>query len=1378
MNKILTPFFSFKIIFILLLLTASQLCAQNNSFPEYYFEALKNNTTQRAVASMSQDQQGFLWMGTNGLGLNKYNGIDYTTYQFHEADSSSISNSLIHFTYVDSKNRLWIGTETGLDLYNRDQDNFIHINLLDESEGSSISVQAILEDGKGDLLVGTHQYGMFRINPTTLTSEAIKIIGIPQIRNLLINSIVSFDNKILAGTSYGILDLDEEKNIVKPLFFKTASGKEKIAFAVKSMEIDSKGSMWLGTTNRGLYKIDRNENGRYYIQNFPITSKRILSLLNTPRETILCGTENDGLFELNRNGKIINHYLNNKSDDSGIKSNSIWDLFLDSQQRIWVCYYNNGVGVYDKFYDKFRDIESKPNYPNSLQSSSVTGIQQDDTGRLWIGMDGGGIDVFDPKSNGFTHLLDEDNKIASGLSAADVQTLFKDSAGNLWVGTWDYGIFYLQKGSTSFTNYTVETTNGEMATDRILSFSEDSNGTIWIGTFLRGIHSYNPELKKFISYDKEPFLSEKISYSDVKRIYVDSEDNIWIGGNAGLFKLKVKPDEYILETMSSRFYSGNSNSKYSSLVLDIYEDSAKNIWLGTDGGGLCKYDMKNDSFTWVDSSNGFNKVTVASIIEDESGAIWLAGNNGLSKIDKQGQVIQNFSTNDGLLTNDFNTNSSYKDNTGKLYFGSYEGINYFDPKNISVNENPPIVYLSDLKIFNQPVEPAVKESPLNKVVSQTDKVTFTHDQSVFTIDYASIDFTRPEKIKFAYYLEGFEKDWNYVQNTRSATYTNLPAGNYTFKVKAANSDGIWNDKAATLNIEILRPWWFTNFAILCYILTIALIIYLAFRFLDSRLRARRAIQQEREKHLQEEALNDKKIQFFTNISHEFRTPLTLILSPLEDILKENSLPEKIKEKHRIIHKNTTRLKRLIDELMDFRKLQFNKIPLTVTSFNINHLVEDIVDHFQQEAGQRNIVLSLEIDKTLENIWADKSKLEKVIFNILSNAFKSTANNGIITLTVGVKPEHSFKMINTGVAQEALEISIEDTGKGIPPEELSKIFDRFYQIKELNEQYYSGTGIGLEVVRSFVDLHKGEIDVESEIGVGTKFRILIPLGKEHYEPSEIGNSPENTIRTLSENDSVEQKTPEEIKNQKRTLLLVEDNIELRSYIKQELENQYKVIEAEDGEEGLKQAAKYIPDIVITDVVMPKLNGHEFCSLLKNDLRTSHIPVLMLTAKSMVDDWVEGLNAGADAYLNKPFEMKVMRSHLKQLITNRDILFSKYMGSFKNSELEPSTSIDKEFISGIISYVQENISETDLNVEKLADEFSLSRSQLYRKIKALTGLTANELIRKIRLERAKELIEEGQNSISEISYNVGFSSPSYFSKCFKVHFGILPTDIGNA
>lgn len=1020
-------------------------------------------------------------------------------------------------------------------------------------------------------------------------------------------------------------------------------------------------------------------------------------------------------------------------------------------------------------------MENKGDNPNSLQSSSVTGIIKDEKGRLWIGMDGGGIDVYDINNNEFIHLLNNENIIANGLNSPDVQTLYKDRKKNIWVGTWDYGIYYLEYGTKSFINFSTESTGGDMHSNRILSFSEDSNGTIWIGTFSNGIHSYNPDTKKFTTYEYEPFLDKRISYSDVRRVYVDSEDNIWIGSNEGLFKLKITNGSLDLESLSSRFYSTGEHP-YTSLILDIYQDSYKNIWIGTDGAGLCKYDMKTDSFNWIGSESGFNKITVSSIIEDDQRYIWVGGNNGLTKIDIADNESKNFTTNDGLLSNDFNNNAAYKDENGTLYFGTYGGVNYFYPKQLPVNQKTPSTYLTELRIFNQPVKPGNPESPLNKVISHTEKVVLTHDQSVFTIDYASIDFTRPENIQFAYYLDGFETQWNYVKNARNATYTNLPAGTYTFKVKAANSDGIWNEEPTQLTIQILPPWWLTNLAIVVYIFSILLISYFIIQFVNSRVKAKRAIEQERIRHLQEEALNDKKIQFFTNISHEFRTPLTLILSPLNDILKEPLVPEFINGKLKIVHRNTMRLNRLIDELLDFRKLQFNTIPLNISTFNIQDFLSEIIDYFEEEARQRNIQLEFKVEDNLLIVYADKGKLEKIIFNILSNAFKSTSSQGRIIVKISLRPQHVFKLINVHSPLKALEISIEDTGKGIPQGELNKIFDRFYQIKDRNEQYYSGTGIGLEVVRSFVDQHRGDIEVESQTGVGTTFRIVLPYEKAHY------NLDEMLTDTISDVNLVNGELGEIIKEKsivenKKTLLVIEDNLELRNYMVEELKSDFKVINAEDGHQGLEKAKKYMPDVIITDVIMPNMDGYEFCSQLKSDLKTSHIPVLMLTAKAMAEDWVEGLESGADVYLNKPFDMKVMRSHLKQLVGNRELLFTKYMGGFTKPESEPnSSSLDQQFILNIIKYIKENVKEPNLNVEKLADDFNLSRSQLYRKIKVLTDLSANELIRKIRLERAKELIQEnGDNSISEISYLVGFSSPSYFSKSFKDYFGVLPNDV---
>ena len=1366
----------------MLIFCQALLFSQETSFPKYKFETLKNSTTQRAVSSISQDEQGFIWMGTNGLGLNKYNGIDYISYQFNGSDSTSISNSLIHTTFVDSKNNLWIGTQVGLDLYNRDLDNFKHIELVPENGYKTIiSVHAIMEAKDGSIIIGTHQKGLFRIDPKTFKATTIPIRGVENVGYLLINALADFDNRILIGSNKGVMELEHVSNeYAHPISFKTQSGEPEISSSIETMQVDSKGSVWIGTTQDGIIKIDGNENGRYQLETIKITEKRIMSLSETPRNTILCGTENAGMFEMNRKGIVINHYLNQNFEEGDLKSNSIWDLFLDNKNRIWVSYYNNGIGLYDAFYDKFLDIESKSNYVNSLQANSVTAISEDDQGRLWIGMDGGGVDVYDMNLKTFTHLLDSNNPIAKGLDASDVQTVYKDSKGNMWVGTWNFGIYFLQKGSRQFINYSMDNTNGALETNRILSFSEDADGILWIGTFSSGLYSFDPISKNITSYSNTPFIVNKIAYSDVRTVYVDSEDTIWIGGNAGLFRLTKTKNDLKIESLTQRLRKGQQrDQQYTGLVLQIYEDSKKNIWIGTDGTGLFKYDMRKDSFTWV-NAEGFNKVTVSSIIEDEVGNLWVAGNNGISKINQLTGTVSNFSINDGLLTNDFNNNAAYKSEKGALFFGSYEGINYFDPNELPLNSNTSDVYLSDLKLFNKSVVPGQKNTPLTKVLSQTEQITLNHEQSVFTIDYAPIDFTRPEEISYAYYLDGFENDWNYVQSTRNATYTNLPAGDYTFKVKAANSDGVWNTNFAALDITILRPWWGTNWAILLYILITLTLAYVIFQFLDARLKSKRLILQEREKYLQEEVLNTKKIQFFTNISHEFRTPLTLILSPLEDILNEHSLPENIKKKHGIIHKNANRLKRLIDELMDFRKLQFNEIPLVITLFDVVVLVDDIMGHYYEEAQQRNIALSLEKEFDCIHVSADRNKLEKIIFNILSNAFKSTPTNGIITITLSVKEAYHFKLIQNGRPIDALELTIEDTGKGIDPGELTKIFDRFYQIKELDQQYFGGTGIGLEVVRSFVDLHQGEIEVESEIGVGTKFKVLIPMINTQQDIMDKSTLEIAEAELIQPSEKVAQINVDKILNEaqelKKTVLIVEDNIELSIYIKEELKKDFKIVLAENGQMGLEAAFKSIPDVIITDILMPVMNGIEFCQKIKKDLRTSHIPVLMLTAKATADDWVDGLESGADVYMNKPFDMKVIKSYINQLISNRTLLFSKYLGEEYNELLESDvSSLDQQFILNIIGHINKNISEPNLNVEKLAIDFYLSRSQLYRKIKALTGISANELIRKIRLEKAKELIENTDHSIGVICDFVGFSSPSYFSKCFKERFGVLPTDL---
>ncbi|WP_442845150.1 two-component regulator propeller domain-containing protein [Leeuwenhoekiella sp. H156] len=1345
------------------------------------FTEVKNLPVQRAVTAFAQDTNGFLWFSTYGAGLFKYDGSNFTSYKESWKDARSLSSSLVHAIYTDATGTIWLGTEKGLNRYRPETDDFENTSLLIAENEKPFAIHCVSSLNDSTLIVGSHNNGVYQVN-----KQSGKIDPIPfkiPINNdwLRFNSIEIVQSKIYLGTSLGLFEYNEQTRQIDRSEFILNGTKSRIPYHISKIRADANGNLWIGTYSNGLFRLDLNEK-LYNYRELPITTKRILSITEIDYGKILVGTENDGLFILNQEGRPLDNYTHSKFGDNLIQSNSIWSLFVDKDDRIWMGYYSDGISFYDPDFDKFKDLESIPYKTESLQDGSVTGILEDDNSRLWIGMDGGGIDVYDKKNGSFTHLIDPDNPIATGLTTSDIQALFLDSKDNLWAGSWNAGIFFLKKGTKQFTNYTGQ--NG-LASRSTICFAEDSQGTIYIGTFNAGLITFDPKTNQFERLDGEAFSSAGMANCDVRKVVIDQNDMLWVGTTKGLFTVKKKADGYEVQSQNARMYADRDSEDLQYYILSLFLDDDRNLWIGTDGGGLCKYDKKTGSYVWF--QDVIEKQTIASIISDSQNRLWLAGNNGLSNFDPKSEEVINYTVNDGLLANDFHNNSVLKDDQGRLYFGNYKGINYFDPAAINSSMQQPDLYFAELRLFNEKVGPKTENSPLHEVLFSTRKLTLKPHQSVFTIEYAAIDFTRPSDNSYAYILEGFDNSWNYVGNAKSATYTNIPPGNYTFKVKAANNDGVWTEEPIALSISLLHPWYKQTWAILLYILLSLILAYIAYQFTQSRIAEKRLIQYERDKRRQEEELNNRKLQFFTNISHEFRTPLTLIKNPIEDIItnKEYTFPKAIAEKHRSIFRNTERLIRLINELMDFRKLQFNKTTLKVEKIAITPFCEQIVAHFKEEAFQRNIALEIASEEEDLHVYADPGMLEKIIFNLLSNAFKATPDHGLVS--VGLRRTDSpiiLPEISSETPVEALEIQVEDTGFGIPKEEIEKVFDPFYQVEGMNKQYYGGTGIGLEVVRSFLIMNKGKIEVSSKVHKGTSFRIYLGLGKAHFSAQELISvtdlvpEAEITETPVPEEITTSQKSLPEIKkgDKLNTLLIIEDNFELRKYLKEQLKTSYKIIEAINGEEGLNLAQKFIPDVILTDVLMPQMDGVTFCRKLKNDIKTSHIPVLMLTAKAQTDDWLAGLDAGADAYINKPFNIKIVRSQLKQLIANRQKLFTKYFQELSTADLKlNSSSLDKKFIAKVINYIYQNISDPKLNVENLADELSLSRSQLYRKIKALTGQTANEFIRKIRLEKAKELLENGVESVSEVGYKVGFATPSYFTRCFKAEFGKLPTDI---
>lgn len=1354
-------------------------------FDSYQFRSIQETTSKRAVSSIIQDNNGFIWVGTNGAGLHRYDGVNYFGYKY-DKKPGAINSNFIYATFIDSKNNLWVGTDEGLCLYNRDLDNFTKINIEDvitKGYKQPITIKTIIEDNNGNLYLGAYGFGLFKLNIKSLHASLVhsKVLEKP---NFLIKSSVKNKRGIIyLGTSYGLLEIDLNGKVRQ--VYKDKFKREPLLNDIENLVIDKFGFLWLGTTENGLIKI-KPETDNYQFENYPITKNKILSIVKSSHDYIICGTENDGLLVVDYKGKVLQKYLHSKYNSFSLKSNSVWSLYEDKEKRLWLGYFNKGLGVFDKPNNKFNSLESLANNENSLQTSYVTSVVKDKKGNLLISNEGGGLDIYNPINKSYIHVNKANQNYYSGLDAIDIQTIFIDSKQNIWVGSWDRGIYFLKNGTNRFINYNTSNNSG-LKSNRVFSFSEDSKGRIWIGTFIKGLHYFDTTTNTFIHCNSKPFAANTLDNAFIRKVFVDSDDVLWVGTILGLYQVNIKDESHFKVTnMRDAMFKGLNEHNSIQTILSIYESNDKTIWIGTDGQGLFSYNKKNRKFSNYDDYPGFKEKSVRAIISDNNGSLWLSGGSGLTKIDFKNKKSTNFTKDDGLIDNDFNNNAVFKDGNGELYFGGYEGINYFNPNEIKKAEKAPSLYFSDFKLFNRSVKPNEDGSPLSRVISQTKEITLNYTQSVFTIEYVGINYNYSKKNQYAYYLEGFEKDWNYAGNNRTATYTNLAPGNYIFKVKSANADGSWGEDQLELKIKILPPWWKTFWAYLIYTsILIFLMIYLN-KIYQNRFKAKQAILLEKEKSIQLEQLNNNKLQFFTNISHEFRTPLTLIINPLEDILRSKKLSPEIHNKLKIVHKSSDRLSRLINELMDFNKLEFNKISLQTKKIDVIAFTEGIISYFNEEAAARNI--SVNFDSSTEELedWLDPKMLEKILFNIISNAFKFTPDNGSINIFVN-ESETDNTLIIDGNEVPSFSITIKDTGSGIRKKDLNKIFERFYQVNNVNKEYYGSTGIGLEVVKEFIELHKGKIEVTSQVGEGTNFKVIFPLGNALYKKNEIidevfkieKNKHQFLLDSLNDagddyDYSDEKTNNSEAETEKLyTVLIVEDNPELRNYLKQELGKSYKVLTAENGKKGYELAVHKLPDLIVTDVIMPVMDGLQLCKNIKGDLKTSHIPLLMLSAKAMVKDRLEGIDSGADMYLSKPFELDILKSSLTQLITSRQIMFKKFYSGITRQGKEKTTSLDNDFIQKILHFINENISEPELTVELLSSKIFLSRSQLYRKIKTLTGVSVNEFIRNVRLEKAKQLIEQGNNNINEISYKVGFTSPSYFAKCYKIKYGHLPT-----
>ncbi|MFY0715255.1 response regulator [Seonamhaeicola sp. NFXS20] len=1352
-------------VFVVKITTNGQVNTEDYNTLKLKHFSISDGLSQSSVLAIHQDRDGFLWFGTRD-GLNKYNGKSFQVFRHSNQDSTSLSHSLIKCVIEDSKGDLWVGTVDGLNKYIPENDAFIRFYYnTNKLNYENNEIWDIVEASEGYLWLATSM-GLKKFN--TKTNEFVDYPYPRQGSYILKKPIrallwVETTKQLWVKTTEDIVVFNVHKNTIKRYQYPENSPKELNKNNVSVFYQDKRGQIWLGFKN-GLAilnpKTDKFEFFKSkYLKKAKINIKNVRSIVEDNVGNLWVGTYK-GLYIYSNNKDVFFHHLHDENNPNSLSQNSIYTIYEDNRGDVWIGTYAGGVNYFDRSFDVFKHFSAGISN-KKLNYSVVSSLVEDQNNNLWVGTEGGGVNVYNVKTRAFNYLTHEPNN-SNSISANNVKAMIQDRKGNFWIGTHDEGLNFLNphKKPYKFKKYKNNPKDENSLSDnRIIALQEDTENNIWIGTSGGGLNVLNTTTNLIKKVDTEE-LTGKIIYTISQSL---SKDTLFVGGDKGLCKVNVK-------TMSvvPIHYLGSEMAKQSArAVLSIYQSDENNIWVGTEGDGLYCYNFHRRESTKFGTLQGLPNDIVYGILPDNQENIWLSTNKGLCRLNLNTFNVKNFNELDGLQSNEFNYGAYLKNRKGELIFGGAKGFNIFNPENIKENTYIPPVLITKININNR------------KIINITDNVNeivLKHNQNVFSLDFFALSYSQPNKNQYAYKLEGFDEEWNFIGNKNSATYTNLDAGNYTFKVKASNNDGLWNEEGDSIKVKVLPAPWFTWWAYLIYIGIIIILLYQIRKYSLIRIQERNELKQERLEKERIAEVNKMKLQLFTNISHDFRTPLTLIIGPLERLLKKDYSKTFIKEQHEIMYRNASILMELINQLLDFRKNEAGKLKIKASELNLVSFIKDIKQSFDELAREKDIIFNFSFKEEKIKVWLDKTQVKKVVFNLLSNAFKFTPKGGEITLRISIR-EKVYK----GVVKKYATIEVEDNGKGIPKKNIKYIFDRYYQLGER-----SGTGIGLALVKNLVELHKGFVKVKSKKNVGTTFKVFFPLGKNHLSKDQISkkNIEDDTcnvkktvyvdkeIMSLDTNNLFKLK---EIDKNLSSILIVEDNLDVRKFIRTIFEDTYNIFEAPNGKKAIKLAKNNAIDLIISDIMMPEMDGIELCDKIKTNIKTSHIPILLLTAKTSKEYKKVGFQTGADAYITKPFDSKILELRVHNLISSRKKLIDKFK---KDLILQPKeltvTSADELFLKKAIEYVEANISNSNYTIKNFVIEMGVSRSVLYRKLKALTGQSISEFIKTIKLKRAAQLIEQTSMTISEVAFELGFNDLKNFRESFKKVFHKLPSE----
>ena len=1399
---------------------------------------LKDGLVHNRIINIIKDRNGFILVGTD-MGLCRYDGYQFIEIGDSLPDNKSLSESQITGLYEDRGGYLWIGTSNGdLYRYNPEIESFKPLNelVLDSLRSTDISINEI--SGFDNMVYVTSTSGLYKFSIEEVAgSDKSKVILEDHLFSSYVITSVMIDHLgiVWVGTqAHGLFQYDER---IDKLISYDASNKQPQGISnnhINCLMESPDGNVLIGTWGGGLNILYRNSGTvKTYTDdgNSSLNSGFIFDLELDHTGKIWIGTYLGSLFEMdnfedpNQKASITETIINSDSQNSEI-DNCAKVIHEDETGFLWIGTLGNGI---KKFYPAIHNInhyQKDDSRPGSLNNNDVTTICQDHLGGIWLGTWGGGVDYTYPEQEGvitnkFIHFVNDPEKSGS-ISGNLILCIFEDSNNNIWIGTFMSGLNRLVSNSyldeihvdkTYFERYYCRADNGsESHNASINQIYESSSGDLLIGTD-RGLmklmqtksgHKPDYEFMNFKSEFSDGIKSDKTT---VLSIIEYPDDVLWLGTlNNGLIMMTKDSSDFGWRYDRSYLAEyDEDNSLSNNTVRSIIYDDEGDLWIGTNNG-VNKFHIQSETFEIFSVEHGMSNRNISKIVDDKNGNLWISTELGINRFNLRDNTIKNYIIPGEASRNDFNWDGGRKFDNGDICFGSNGGLFVFNPLMLTENSLEPPVVFTRLQIANNSIDVGKKGNSrlfLPKSVNFIDELKLPNQYNTFSIEFSGLNFYLEELNEYRYKLEGYHDTWiNTDYNGHIARFYNIPTGRYTFMVIASNNDGLWNETGRELQIRILPPFWASWWAYLLYTTLILIIIYYAWKISRMRVQMKYELELEKMRREKGEEVNQMKLKFFTSVSHEFMTPLTLIISPLEKLIHTTKSNIALSQKLIRINKNAKRLLYMVNELMDFRRIETGKIDFHPASQNINELVSEVYLFFDNYAQDHNIQYVCSLSGGSAFYWFDYDKLEKILFNLVSNAFKYTKDNGCVTICIPEDNElkndeedyeNSFD-IGDPIESEFLEIWITDTGAGIPKENLPKIFERFYQINDETTSSKQGTGIGLSLVKEFVLIHKGNILVESTVGEGTRIKLRIPspfhLSREIIQSVVADNNSSDASTLKKAKSFLDIDTILDIENESSSaasvtaansdkssylILIVEDNVELRVTLVEHFRENYRVIEAENGEEAISMTVKHSPDLVICDIMMPVMDGLQFCKELRENIHISHTPVILLTAHTDIEHKIEGISTGADSYIMKPFSFRYLDANVNNLLESRAKLRQQFS---KKINVQPSevtvTPRDERILTDAIKYVEDNLSREDLGVDDLGGELGFSRSQLYRKLKDLTSLGPNEFIRSIRLKVAAQLLIKEKSTVSEILYKVGFNNRSYFASCFKKEFGLSPRE----